>query len=95
MLPVEAEMTGNDQATLRDRAIKRIQKKREFSAHLLAYILVNALLVIIWFSVADQGFFWPIFPIFGWGIGVVFHAWDVYRGEPSEAEIQREMNRLK
>ncbi|MFL6385814.1 MAG: 2TM domain-containing protein [Nitrososphaeraceae archaeon] len=23
-------------------------------------------------------FFWPIFPILGWGMGVAFHAWNTY-----------------
>jgi len=36
-----------------------------------------------------------MFPLAGWGIGLVFHAWDVYRAEPSEAETSREMDRLR
>lgn len=40
------EGAGND--VLRDRAIKRLKKRRDFSAHLLVYVLVNAFLVVIW-----------------------------------------------
>ena len=41
-------------------------------------------------------FFWPIFPILGWGIGVAANAWDVYGRKPiTEAEIQREADRLR
>jgi hypothetical protein len=79
---------------LRRKAIERLQAKREFQAHLLAYILVNALLVVIW-AVTSAGFFWPIFPILGWGIGLAFHAWDVYGKEPNEEKIRREMDRLR
>jgi hypothetical protein len=79
---------------LRARATERLTKKREFYAHVLAYVLVNAGLVVIW-AMTGAGFFWPVFPILGWGIGLVFHAWDTYAGGPKEARIQREMERLR
>lgn len=85
-------MTSDD-TTLRTAALKRIKKKRDFGAHVLAYVLVNALLIGIW-AMSSDGFFWPIFPIMGWGIGIAFNAWDVYRGDPTEAEIAREMERI-
>jgi hypothetical protein len=78
---------------LREEAIVRLRRKRELGAHLLAYVLVNGFLVAIW-AVSGAGFFWPVFPVLGWGIGVVFHVWDVYRGEPSEDQIRREITRM-
>jgi hypothetical protein len=84
----------NENPTLREQAILRIKKKHDFAAHVLAYILVNGFLITLWF-VLGHGFFWPVFPLFGWGIGLVFHAWDLYRAEPTEAEIDREMTRLQ
>ncbi len=86
---------AQDEETLRARALDSIRKKREFASHLAAYILVNALLIGIWATVADRGFFWPMFPLIGWGIGLFFHGWDVYQGEPSESRIRREMDRLR
>lgn len=88
-------MAGDQDQALRERALGRIKKKREFQAHLLSYVLVNGFLIAIWATVAGGGFFWPAFPIAGWGIGLIFHAWDVYGSEPSEAEIEREMNKLR
>ena len=41
-----------------------------------------------------EGFFWPAFPMFGWGIGIVFHAWDVFWPQPSETAVQDAMNRI-
>jgi hypothetical protein len=79
---------------LRTRAIAALKKKREFHAHLLAYVSVNLSLVVIW-AMIGPGFFWPLFPILGWGIGLAFHAWDVYGGEPSEHRIRQEMDRLR
>ena len=86
--------TTDDQA-LRERAVKRLKKQRDFRIHLLMYVLINGLLVVIW-SMTGAGFFWPIFPIAGWGIGVAANVWDAYgRDVPAEAEIRREMDRLR
>ena len=80
---------------LRERAIRRLKKKRDLQGHVIVYVLVNTFIVIIW-AMTNSGFFWPIFPIVGWGIGVVMNAWDVYRSdEPEEDEIRREMEALK
>jgi len=88
-------VTQEQDQPLRERALLRLKKKREFGAHLLSYVLVNGFLVVIWATVAEGGFFWPMFPIVGWGIGIIFHGWDVYAGEPSEADITKEMERLR
>jgi hypothetical protein len=80
---------------LRDRALKRLKKRRDFHAHLLIYVLVNASIVIVWLFTSNGTFFWPIFIMAFWGIGVVMNAWDVYRGEDfTEDEIKREMQKL-
>jgi hypothetical protein len=80
---------------LREQAIERLKKKRDFKTHLLMYVLVNVMLVVIW-AVADGGFFWPIFVIGGWGIGVIANAWDVYGRKPlTEDEIRRETDRIR
>jgi hypothetical protein len=45
---------------------------------------------------SPDGFFWPAFPLVGWGIGVVMNAVDVYfADEFSEETVQREMRRLQ
>jgi hypothetical protein len=79
---------------LRDRAVTRLKQKRDFGAHLFIYLLVSAFLVGIWATGA--GFFWPAFPLFLWGIGLVLHAWDVYWRKPlSEDQIRHEMERMR
>jgi hypothetical protein len=81
---------------LRERAIKRLKKRRDFRGHLLIYTLVNAFLVVIWAVTSPGGFFWPIFPIVGWGIGVIMNAWDVYFAEDfSEEDIHQEIEHLE
>ena len=86
--------TDTRQQTPRDRAMEQLKKRRDFRGHVLIYVLVNAFLVAIWAMTDPHGFFWPVFPIVGWGIGVVMNAWDVYwRPEITEDDIQHEMER--
>ena len=94
MIPVSEPETD-----LHAEALRRLEKKRDFRGHLLAYTLVNALLWAIWgvvFSVTGTWFPWPLFALFGWGIGLAFHAWDAYGRRPfTEEDIQREQARLE
>jgi hypothetical protein len=88
------EMTSDNM--LRERALKRLKKRRDFYGHLLVYLMVNAFLIAIWAMTSDHGFFWPIFPLVGWGIVVVMNAWDVFRIEEfDERQIRREIERLQ
>jgi hypothetical protein len=81
---------------LRQQAIRSIKAKREFRTHLFVFIAVNLFLVGVWaFTGAD--FFWPIFPILGWGIGLAIHAREAYGPgqRMTEDEIQSEIRRLR
>ena len=84
----------SDEADLRTRAMERVQRKREFWSHLAAYVLVNVALIVIW-AMTGTGFFWPVFPLLGWGIGLFFHGWETYAAGPTEARVRREMDRLR
>jgi hypothetical protein len=87
---------GASESELREQAITRLKKKRDFRTHLFMYVAVNVMLIVIWAITSDGGFFWPIFPILGWGIGVAGNAWDVYGRKPlTEEQIQREQQRLR
>ena len=78
----------------REQAIARLKRKRDFGAHLFVYLVVNGFLIGIWVF-TGAGFFWPVFPLFGWGIGLVLNAWDVYWRRPvSEDQIRREIERM-
>jgi hypothetical protein len=82
------------EAELRDQAVERIKARRGLQAHALAYLLVNGFLTLIW-ALNHGGFFWPLFPMFGWGIGLAFNAWDVYSPGTTEDRIQAEMERIR
>lgn len=91
-----SEIVHGDRAeVLRERAVKRLKKRRDFYTHLLVYTLVNGFIVAIW-AVTGHGFFWPIFPMVGWGIGLVMNGWDAFRDEEfDEEQIQREIERIQ
>jgi 2TM domain len=90
---VEASPTNEDE--LRKLAISRLRKRRDFGTHVVIYVIVNAMLVGIW-AVTGAGFFWPVFPILGWGIGVAANAWDVYGRRPiTEDQVRQETERLR
>lgn len=85
-----------EDAELRQRALKQLKKRREFSTHLLFYVLINALVVVIWFATGADGFFWPGLLMGFWGVAVVMNAWDVWRGDSfTEEQISDEMSRLR
>jgi 2TM domain len=80
---------------LRALAVKRVKEKRDFWQHLVAYVVVNAALIGIW-ALGGGGYFWPGWVLFGWGIGIVFHAWNTFFTHPiTEADIERETRRLQ
>jgi hypothetical protein len=87
--------TGTE-GDVRKIAATRLQKRRGFTGHLLVYLLVNSALVVIWLMAGHTGFFWPVFPMVFWGIGVVMNAWDVFFAhEITDADIDREIARMQ
>lgn len=79
-------------ASLREQAIQRIRARRAFLISAGWFVLINAMLVYIWST--SGGFFWPLFPILFWGIGLVWQAIDLFGGGMSEERIEAEMRRL-
>lgn len=86
-------MAIEDTDSRRAAAIKRVKAKRGFRNHVAIYLIVNAMFVVVW-AVSGTGYFWPVWPIAGWGIGLAVHGWSTYFAKPiSEEEIRREMER--
>ena len=81
----------DDRDEQHEAALKRVKGRRDFRNHVAAYLIVNTMLVLIW-AFSGAGYFWPIWIIAAWGIGLMFHAWAVYFEKPiTEDEIRREM----
>ena len=54
-------------------AKKRVILKKSLLIHLMIYIIINALLLAIYFLTTPGGYFWPIWSISGWGVGLIIH----------------------
>lgn len=93
------ENYNDTQSTGRDPQLWGIAKRRaSFKVHLGTYIAVISFLWVIWLftgddSVARDGKYpWPIWPTFGWGIGLFFHylgAYVSFRENTVEKEYQK------
>jgi hypothetical protein len=73
----------------------KAKEKVEFRIHLITYIVINVLLMVINLTLTP-GYIWFIWPLFGWGIGIILHTLRVYfSGEPSlkERMIEKEMKK--
>ncbi|HEY9292782.1 MAG TPA: 2TM domain-containing protein [Microlunatus sp.] len=79
---------------LRRAATTELKKKQDLQRHVVIYLVINAMLLTVWFMVGHS-FFWPIFPIVVWGVGLIVYAWDVYSPDASEARIGAEMDRIR
>ena len=83
---------------LRKRAIKSIKAKRAFQLHLTIYLIFSIGFIVVDWYTSVGGLKWAWWPIMGWGIGVVFNWFAVYKmgyHNISEDEIVSEINRIR
>jgi 2TM domain len=81
----------SDEGERRKAAIDRLRNKRAFGQDLVAYVVVNAFLVLVW-ALSGRGYFWPAWVMGAWGVGIVMHGWTAFVQRPiTEDEIEREM----
>lgn len=62
----------------------RARQKREFRDHLVSYVIVNAFLIILDFTIS--GGVWWYFAFLGWGIDLAFHAYFTFFLSPEQVE---------
>lgn len=84
-------MSNQSYKAARKAAEKRIKNRVEFYQHTAAYVVINIMLAL---AFRDQ--WWIIFPIFGWGLGIIMHGLEVFLDDPLRREraIEREMRKL-
>lgn len=93
------EIVGTSPEVLREQALRRLKKRRDFHAHAFVYLAFNLVIWGIWVAIGatTSGGWepWPLWITLAWGLGVMFNAWDVYMRPPiTEDEIAREIDRL-
>jgi 2TM domain len=74
------------------------QKRASFKNHLGSYVVINAFFWILWYfrgaHITNDSLPWPVWPMLGWGIGLVFHYLGAYVYPKSNA-VEREYEKLK
>ncbi|GAB95611.1 hypothetical protein BJY21_000841 [Kineosphaera limosa] len=86
---------GRDEADpqLRKCAMERLEAGANFKRHLSSYVVMSGMLVAVWlFSGAE--YFWPMWPMLGWGIALAWHAVSLRNCGPTEAQISAEAAKL-
>ncbi|WP_326544123.1 2TM domain-containing protein [Pseudorhodoferax sp.] len=77
-------------------ARRRAKAKLGWFAHATVYVVVNAVLLAL--SLAG-GRHWALFPLLGWGLGLLFHGLAVWMLAPGNAlmdrMVERERERLQ
>jgi hypothetical protein len=82
-------------AAFREREARQILKRRTFYLHLAVYLAVQVMLIAIW-ALVGGGFPWFLFPLMGWGIGVVAHGASAFLlAHPDDIVLQREQKRMR
>ena len=79
----------------RKHAIRSIRSRRALVSQVVAFCVVNVLMIVIWLATGG-GYFWPGWVLLGTGIALVYglltfnrhHSRDI-----SEEDIRREMDR--
>jgi len=79
-----------------EEASRRIKAKKGFYGSLATYIVVNAVLVIIW-ALSGQGYMWFLWPLGIWGIFVLGHFLRVFvfESKSDRGAIEKEMEKIK
>jgi len=85
--------------TEKEQELWKLAKKRVgFKRHLATYIIINTFLWLLWYFTdrkdENAGVPWPIFPMLGWGIGLMFSFLNAYVFV-SHNSVQKEYDKLK
>ena len=68
--------------------------RRAFMEHARTYAMVMVLLVAIW-ALTGMGYFWPVWPALGWGIGLASHGACTPRRRSIERREQRALRHAR
>jgi len=68
-----------DEQTRYQEAKKQVEEIKGFYFHLVSYFLVNAVLIVVNLLTSPE-YLWFIWPIMGWGVGLIIHGVSVFGG---------------
>jgi hypothetical protein len=79
-----------------EQAGKKVKEKKRFYSGLVTYLIVNAVLVVIW-ALSGRGYPWFLWPLGIWGafvIGDLIRTFVLDKGSDEEA-IKKEVEKIK
>ena len=79
-----------------EEATKRVKDRKRFYGGLATYLIVNAVLVVIW-ALSGQGYPWFLWPLGIWGVFVLGDYLRVFvfgKGSDQQA-IEKEVEKMK
>ncbi|MBO0983449.1 2TM domain-containing protein [Rathayibacter sp. SD072] len=91
-VPEAARVEDADRAL----AVREIKRRRDFAGTVGGWASVSAITTTVWIAGGADGYFWPIWPMLGIGIGVVAQAaaiWGPMKKEITEDDIAAEMRK--
>lgn len=72
------------------------RKRASFRSNLVTYFIVNAFLWALWYFTYgrnhNDNLPWPIWPMLGWGLGLIMHYFDAFvypKGNATEREYEK------
>ena len=75
------------------------QRRASFKAHATVYSIMSVFFWLLWYFTGgaryNSGLPWPVWPMFGWGIGIMFHYISAYvspRSHATEREYEKLIN---
>ena len=79
-----------------EEASKRVKEKKLFYSGLVTYLIVNAVLIVIW-ALSGRGYPWFLWPLGIWGAFVLgdFLRISVFREKSDHEAIEREVEKMK
>lgn len=78
-----------------EHARRRLERQRKFRSDLVAYVVINAFLVVAW-AVAGAGSFWPGWVLGGWGVLLILDGWNAFYRQPvTDADVEEELRRRR
>jgi hypothetical protein len=87
---MKSEELAMDASDIEPLARRRAKAKIGWFIHLAAYLTVNSMLVVLSLATGHR---WAIFPLLGWGVGLILHGASVWLFAPGSSMLERMVER--
>ncbi len=71
--------------------MNKLLQDQGFKYHLIAYVIVNAILIVV--NLMNPAHLWFFWPLIGWGIGLAAHGYAAYKAPVKPARGIPRMSR--